>query len=277
MKKLYSFAKLNFYEKSLTYTTFLLIVYLLSRFIYFSQNSFMKKQNFYDLLISIFSNYLALAYFIFIIFILFIYSIGSKKVYYQYVLLRFKSRRQWYNFNVLLLLISSIGFTLFIVIQCILESIFTLGFKNTWSEYSVFLISKYSLISQYDNRILTYIEGSISPLSFVLINIFFFICFLFVLAMIYFILSLYLRKKSRAFISVFIINCINIFGYSSEKIIIRRLSWFYNLIILSNYEGKLDMSIIYYRFYYWSSLIIIIYLIGYLVNSKIDFKFGDNV
>lgn len=274
MNKLLSYIKINSPRKQILNSLIaVVIIFVFSRFIFFLNSSNMKKQNWYDLIISIFSNQLVIAYFLFAAFFIFIYNVGSKKRFNQNIFLRFDNKKSWYNYNVIMLLVFATSFILFIIIQSLLEGITTLNFSNVWSEYSILLSSK----GFYDQDVFRYTMSSMSPLTYVVINTFYVICYFFVFGNIYLIFSICLKGKVKAFVGVFIVNCLNIFAYSSESFYIRRFSFYHNIIMLGSSNGSLKASMFYYPFIYWIILSISIYIIGRIIISKIDFKFGDTL
>lgn len=278
MNKFINFFKLNLPIKKIGYFFIItVIIFTFSRFIYFQSHSYMKNQNIYDLIISMFSNQLVIAYFLFVAYFIFIYNIGSKKQFYKYVITRFRSLKQWYNNNILIIFIFSIIFIVFILIICFLESYLTLSFHNEWSEYSLFLTSENSPNIIFDKNMFKYIISSISPLKYSLINSLYIIFYFFNIGSIFFILSIILKNKIGAFVGIFIINCINIIAYNSEEYIIRKFSFYNNIILLGENNVKISKYLIYEPLLYWIIISIVIYIIGRVVISKVDFKFGDNL
>ena len=182
---------MTFLRKQIVYLAITaIIVFNFSSFTYFLTFAHSNKQNWYDLIIYMFSDYLVLAFFLFAVFFMLTYNIGSRKNFYLYLLLKFNKRKKWYNSNVLQLLILAIMYTGFIVIICFLEGVGTLDFNNKWSQYSMSLTANKQLIYMYDPKVFRYIVNTISPLLFICINIFYVICYFFVIGMIYYIFSM---------------------------------------------------------------------------------------
>lgn len=277
MNKILYQLKLSIGKKQIVYCSFsVAAIFILARLKYFLDNSFMKEQNWFDFLISIFSNYLVMAYFIFALFIFFIYNIGFKNLFYQNLIIKFKNRRIWYNHKIIELLAISLIFTLILILICFLVGISSLVFTNRWSSYTLFLASNKSITKVYDVDVLSFIIDTLSPMVYIFINILYAICFFFVLEIIYLIFSMCFKKTSWAFLSVIIVNLINIALYSSDKFCLSKISFYYNIILLSPTEDTVNCSLIYTRFLYWIIYICILYFLGGIICSKIDFKFGDN-
>lgn len=276
MYKLFKLISVYFNRKLINYLVFIsLIIYNFLIFINFSSNAFMKKQNIYDLLIATFDNYFGQAYFFFILFFVFIYSIGSQKYYFQYIFLKFKNRKQWFNVNILLVVFSSVFFTLVIFLQCLLEGMLNFKFNNSWSEYSLFLSSTATTV--YENNVINYVVHAMTPLAFVVITMIFTICFFSVIGMLYYVLTLCFKKKIWAFLGVFLINCINIYLYNYSNNFAQKFSFYGNILILKTYNNPIDASIFYNRIFYWILWIFFIYVVGMILKSKKDLHFGDSV
>lgn len=278
MSKFINFFKLNIPRKNIAYFFVIIVsIFTFTRFIYFQSSSYLKEQNIYDLIISMFSNQLVISYFLFVAYFIFIYNIGSKKEFYKYILIRFKSLKEWYNNYIFSIIICSIFFTFFLLTICLLESFLTLGFKNEWSEYSLFLSSNSSSGLIFNPDVFKYIIDSITPLQYILMNSIYIIFYFFCIGSIFFILSIIIKNRVWAFIGVFIINCVNIAAYGSEEVFIRKLSFYNNIILLGEKSKEFDISLFYNPLIYWIILSIIIYIIGQIVIYKTDFKFGDNL
>lgn len=276
MNRLICNIKINLAKKYIIYTTItLLIIFNFLRFIEFSHKA--QYANFYDLIIDTFSNQLIISYFLFSIFSVLLYNIANKKSFHQYIFLKFNNRASWYNSNIFFILVISIFIVLFIFFQCIIESILTLSFDNSWSQYCLNLVNSNSLIRIYDPKTLEYIIDTISPLTYSLMNLLYMIFYFFSLGIIYFNLSMCLKKKNWAFTILCVINCINISLYKSNSYILRKISFIYNVIIIDSTSNSLDFSIYLSRLNYWIFMISLLYGIGFILKSKVTLNFGDNL
>lgn len=277
MRKLMNYIKVNSWKNKISYFIIgALIIFNLLGFKEFIGEGNHINKNWYDLIISILSNYLNIAYVFFILFMLYIHNIMSRKNFYKYIFLKLKSRTQWYYYNVFLIIAASLTFTAIIVIINILEGIFTMPFTNEWSNYSISL-SNNPTVYLYDPKVLGYVIKIMSPLKYVAINIVYLICFFITIGLIYLIFSMILKNNIRAFVTVFIINCINIVFYNKISIpYVEKFSFYYNIILLSPCYEELNRTMIYSRLIYWVLLISALIIIGNVIKGTIDMNFGDD-
>lgn len=254
----------------------LLVIYNLYCYVDFIEMPHNGEYNFYDFIISIFSSNMNIAYIFFFIFLLFLYNIASKERFYQYSLLRFSSRREWYFINIISLFILSIIVVVFIVFQALLEGGIDLSINNVWSEFVINHSSGRGIFTTYNITILKYIIGNMSPLMYTAITMIFATFYFFVISIIYFVLLNITKKKITPFIITFIINFFNYYTFNYEVEGLNKISMFNNISILNSLDCNNMSYIIGNRFIYWSILIILIISVGYIVVQKCDFNFQDN-
>lgn len=277
MNKLLSYININKGKDKIEYSLIaVLLIYNFAYYISFLQNTKGFYVNWYDFSISLLSSYMNMAYFYFSIFLIYIYNVNSKKNYYKYLFLRFKNRKEWYTYNILNILVKSIKFTSIIIIQAFLQGIITLSFRNKWSEYSIHIASSKRVAYLFNQKTFGYVIETMTPLKYIVINIIFIIFFFLVLGLIYLILSMLFKSKLIVFVSIILLNCVNIGVYLLEAPIFVRWTFYYNTSVITAYENTLNSSIFYNRFLYWILLIFILVLIGSLLKRHVDFEFGDD-
>lgn len=276
MNRIVEMLKINLPKKNIRYfLLFVVTMFTFSRFVYFHQLSYMKSQNIYDLIISMLSNRLVISYFLFIAYFFVIYNIGSQKEFSKYILTRYKNLKKWYNSNVIIIFLFSVIFPLIIVILCLLEGCLTIGFTNKWSEYSLFMSSEKSPML-FNPAIFQYVISSISPLSYVILNISYIIFFFFNIGVMFYILNIILKNRVWPFVFLFLLKCINDVIYDSSSLILKKLSFYDNIILLAN-TGDKNASLFYSPLIYWILFSFLIYSVGYIIICKCDMKFGDDL
>lgn len=268
MCKIFKYMKITLGKSKIFYiSAVFLIIFNFTKYSDFMKRNDVGQANFYDLAMYNFYDHYSLAFFYFILFLLCIYNIISRKNFYKYVFLKFKSKKEWYLYNLLAIFVSSIIFTFFIFLQCFLEGFSNFNFDNKWSSFSL----GFSLrLKGFRN-----ITNSISPLSCLILLMIYLIFYFFAVGTIFLIFSMILNKIG-AFVLTLIINFLNIESFYGD-IIGSHISFYSNVIILSpDLMKKVNSNIIYYRAIYWIILIAVLVIIGDALKSKIDFKFGDN-
>ena len=127
MKKIINFLKLKF-----TYNiSFVLFAFVASyNFILFIALTINNSNfNYYDVILNQL-NYLNIFLFLSLFFLFFLYKLYENSNFEQYILLKFKSKHQVYNLNILTIVISSIIFLSFINLIAFTESIYSVSFNN---------------------------------------------------------------------------------------------------------------------------------------------------
>lgn len=277
MNNIVNYFKISIGKSKITYfVIFSVVVYNFIYYISFLQNTTGFYTNWYDLAISLFSSYMNIAYFYFTIFLLFIYNITSKSDFYKYIFLRLGSKKKWYFYNVINVVISSVLFTILIIAQTILEGMVTLSFRNKWSEYSIHITNPERIRYLYSPDTFSYVMNNMKPLKYIIISVFFILCFFCTIGFIYLIFSMVLKNKVITFFGVLAVNLINIFTYNFEISGFMDKSFYYNTAVITAEHKVLNNSIFYDRFLYWIILILGLIIIGNIIKSRIDFEYGDN-
>lgn len=274
--KFYYYLKITIGNMKINYFVLIaLITYVFSEYLLLLKYNNVSQLNIYDISISLSNSYLPIAYMLFLLFCLLYYNINSNKGFYKYVFLKNSSSMEWYKFNVYKIFLYSFTFATVIFSQCFLQGIIKLELNNSWSQYIVNLASNNTITYLYNQEMLSYIMKTFSPLTFVLINFFFVICFFIVIGLSIFILSLIIKNKIISFSIMFFINCLNIVIYIGDLGVdfIRKISLYYNLIILSPPIGDINAFSIVYRILYWIILITVLIIIGNIIKSKVDFYY----
>jgi len=272
MNKLINYSKTIFVKTKLIYVSLsLLIIYILSQFSQFIKLGYIIEVNFYDFFIQVLGSYQPIAYFMTFMFVLLIYNISNKQNFYQYLLMKFKNKKQWFNMNVLMILFISISFMVILIIFSVLITIPSLKLSNQWSNYSIHLSN--SMVNYFEENsinVYQFIINNISPMKFLLITSLYIIMYLTTLGIMYLVFSVLFKKKIFSIISLFVIIMLNFILYCSDSIIYKKISFFYNIILIDPYNYNLNYSLFYKRFLYWFLIIGVLIFCGNVIISKFD-------
>jgi len=153
----------------------------------------------------------------------------------------------------------------------VLISIPSLKFSNQWSNYSIHLSN--SMVNYFEENsinVYQFIINNISPMKFLLITSLYIIMYLTTLGIMYLVFSVLFKKKIFSIISLFVIIMLNFILYCSDSIIYKKISFFYNIILIDPYNYNLSYSLFYKRFLYWFLIIAILIIGGHIIVSKFD-------
>ncbi|MCD3245986.1 hypothetical protein G8S21_08545 [Clostridium botulinum C] len=226
--------------------------------------------NFYDLHMDSF-DYLTIFYFISTSYLICIYDVCSVTNFYKYLFLKFKSRNHVFNTNVIILLIVSISYVLFINLLCVIESVGKIDFKNSWSPYfsNKIGMEPNMLFKATPVKILF---NKISPLSYILYSNLFIILYLFILGLLFLVINTVLKKRTISLIMVIIIVCIS--RYNDLNHIIGKFTFNNNIHMLYSTQEQLkNNTFITSRLLYFGVLIVSLIVIGNILTKKLDYKF----
>ncbi|GLC89235.1 hypothetical protein [Lysinibacillus piscis] len=248
-----------FYNKNIT----MLILILLSLYsldLLFSTVENDLETNVYDLLMKI-TSFLPLSYIMIPMFLIVItvhFSVGDVQ---NYIAFRFKSKRQWYQMNVIFITQLAATFSLTVVGIMLLQSVFVFSFKNTWSEFALNYYENYAIfLSNY------------SPILYSIVTIILLWLILFLLGLIYFLIFLWTRKTMISFMAVFILNLLNIsitlgkFDGLSRYLFTDHVNILQYIYRFNISQQQFPYSIV----LYWILLIFIMYLIGLFTVNRVD-------
>lgn len=219
-----------------------------------------KSKFIYDYIFYVFSDFYFVSYFTSMMFLYLIHYISKKDSFEQYKLLRFKNKIMWYKHKLIVLAAYAIGFVFFTLLVCILIGSSTLSFKN---------------ISLYINKIVTLKKYPL--LTLVVINMSFLACYLYIIGLVYFISNIRARNSFIGFIvSYGLVVCIlNIPIQFMRLKSIYKLSSVKNVLlgehntVFNKFSPSLLSSTIYF-----SSIILILILIGFIIVKKSDLHYG---
>ncbi|WP_341302690.1 hypothetical protein MHB44_10315 [Lysinibacillus sp. FSL H8-0500] len=248
-----------FYNKNINIFIFILLS-LYSLDLLFSTVENDLETNVYDLLMKI-TGFLPLSYIMiptFLIIITVHFSAGEVQ---NYIAFRFKSKRQWYQMNVIFIAQLTAIFSLTVVGIMLLQSAFILSFKNNWSEFA---------LSYYKNHA-TFLSNY-SPMLYSIVTIILLWLILFLLGLIYFLIFLWTKKTMISFMVVFIVNLLNV-AITLGKFdgISRYLFTDHVNIIQYIYRFNLSQQHFPYSIVlYWIFLIFSIYLMGLFIVNRVD-------
>lgn len=231
-------------------TIFLFVQY--HRFVQFGEG---LHQNIYDYLLYIFNDYFNVFYFLLFVYLVMMYPLSPTSSFNQYVIMRFRSRGQWYRASVTSISMVSISLLLSILVICILQSLITLGFENQWSEYAD---------SVNKNR------AEIQPLIVVSGKLLLIFLYTFSMGIIFFTVNLWLKNAIASFLLTYGLNVVTILIYSNHITTFYFLTFVRHVLIRQGYHNfynHLGVSI-----GYWLSFIVLFLFIGWLGLRKIDLQ-----
>lgn len=271
MKKIYDYLILKLSSYKILVILAPLLIYNFALFVYLLLSS--TQRNIFDLFIAQF-DYFALFTVYSLGYLLIIYNVNQKNNFYKYYYLKFDSKHQVYNMNVLTLLIISILYTLTINIFSLIEGILFLPLDNSWSQY-FYSISNGVLNVFYSLDNVQVLTTTISPLTYVLLTNLFVIAYFFFQGILYYVIDLFLNKNGLSLLIVVAINTfsriMDTFGGNVEKLSFTNNVYF----ITSPIEDFSSYSFILSRVLYWGILICATYLIGTIKSTRSDYKFID--
>lgn len=270
MRKLINYFYNKLLDKKIKITLLLLVVY---HFFIFVQ--VLKKQvqfNLYDLIIYQF-NYTSLFFMLSIAFLIIIYNINNNSKFNEYLMVKFDSKKQYFNINVLTIAIISFLYIFMFNILSIIEGIGKTSIKNIWSQF--FLNTNTGTINiRFDANNINLFLDFITPLEYTMIlNLLVFLYF-FTLGLLFLMINSLLNKRQVTLIILIIFIGLNM-SLDSIKLI-SNFTFTNNIYILtSNNFIFSNYSYLYIRIAYWIFLISISYIIGLIATLKKDYKYGD--
>lgn len=272
MKKIINFLKLKF-----TYNiSFVLFAFVASyNFILFIALTINNSNfNYYDVILNQL-NYLNIFLFLSLFFLFFLYKLYENSNFEQYILLKFKSKHQVYNLNILTIVISSIIFLSFIHLIAFTESIYSVSFNNQWSPY-FFKTMTGTLNIFFTQENLLLLTDKIDPLLYTfIINLLVFLYFCTV-GIIFSVFNILFNNRSISFIMTIIIILLNL-ALDSAGNFIKKFTFTYNIFFITGYTDKSSiLTFITYRFIYWFILLFILFVLGKYLIQKKDLTLGSN-
>ncbi|TSB45878.1 hypothetical protein [Alkalicoccobacillus porphyridii] len=175
---------------------------------------------------------------------------------------RFKNKRDWYHTNVLYVAQLTLIFLVTVVAIILMQSLFVLNFENNWSDFA----RNYYV---YHNTFL----GNYRPLTYSIFTFLLLGLLLFLLGLIFSIITIWTNKPLVSLLIVMLLNIINI-AVTIGKLETLSPFLFTNHLDLMNYmymvesdQNKFPIGIT----IYWFVLIAIVYLFGYFFTNKVDF------
>lgn len=268
MKRIYKYILFKISSTKKYIFSMLLVIYQI--FLLFNLISNNVKYNIYDFIMENFS-YLSLFFSINLFFLVIIYNIFDKKNFYNYLNVRFISRQECYRANILTAFIFSAGIVIFINIICILSGHF-MSFKNKWSPYFFYINSNH--INLYcKSEIVELITQKLTPLLFVLITNTLIILYLFLMAVIFIVCNIIIKKRAVCFLLIIVLNGI------SRVLDVGKLACFSftnNIYLLTSPLNQVNNNTyIILKFIYWIVLIILMYFIGIILTKNKDCNYGE--
>ena len=230
--------------------------------------------NYYDVILNQL-NYLNIFLFLSLFFLFFLYKLYENSNFEQYILLKFKSKHQVYNLNILTIVISSIIFLSFINLIAFTESIYSVSFNNQWSPY-FFKTMTGTLNIFFTQENLLLLTDKIDPLLYTfIINLLVFLYFCTV-GIIFSVFNILFNNRSISFIMTIIIILLNL-ALDSAGNFIKKFTFTYNIFFITGYTDKSSiLTFITYRFIYWFILLFILFVLGKYLIQKKDLTLGAN-
>ena len=257
MKKIYNYVLFKIHSTKLFIFLIILLIYEVSLLSLILSNNI--NYNIYDFILSNYS-YLSLYYFITLFFLIIIYNIFDKKNFYNYLNIKFNSRQQIYLANIITALVFSVAFIIIISFICMLMGSF-MKFNNSWSEY-FFSTSSNKVNLAFTEDTIKLVTETLTPLSYVFItNIF---------VMLYLVFNLIFKKRALSFISIIILNAINL-TFDTSKFLFTNNIYLLNSKAIEVNNGTYIIS----RLCYWIILILLVSFIGFVLTKKKDCNFGN--
>lgn len=200
-----------------------------------------------------------------------LYNIFNKSNFYKYLSIKFNSRQEIYRSNLLTAFIFSIGIVVFINIICILLGCF-MSFSNKWSAYSIYvMLGEGDLL--YSSEVIKLIMEKLTPLSLLLITELLIILYLLFISLFFIVCNIIFRKTALSFISVIVLNGLNITFHTGA---LSEFSFVNNVYILnSSISDVTNGTYIISRLFYWFILVILMYFIGDILTKKKDCNYGE--
>lgn len=271
MKIAFDYWMLKFKNFKVIGVFFIILIYQFTMFFELVNNY--TNYNFYDLLIRQFG-YLTLFYSISLFYLMIMYNLCERSNFYKYLFLRYKSKGQVYNLNVIATFFAAVCIVIFMNVIAFVECFSRVSFKNIWSPY-FFYMMKGEVNVAYTDEIIKNIATKLSPFTYVIFNNIFVVLYLFALGMIFLVSNIYFEKRAFSLILVIIINVFNMCADSVNGII-GRLTFTSNVYLSNlNKVELIGYNFIIFRICYWILLIAILFFLGKLANKKSDYGFGN--
>lgn len=249
---------------------FILFIYQFLNF--FEVLKYAEEANLYDIIIYQF-NYLSLFFIQSIGFLLIIYNICTNSLYNQSLMLKFKSKTQYYTMNIIIVLILAFLYVSFFNILSLIEGIGTLSLDNVWSNF--FLMKNTGSINVFFNsNNIDLFLNNINPLQYMIfLNILVFLYFS-TIGLLFLAINSLLNKKPLTLTIVIGFICLNMASDAIPST--SNFTFTGNIFILTSSNNSFsNFHFMYYRLFYWIILILILYIIGLVSTKKTDYKCGD--
>ena len=268
MKRIYNYLQIKIETTKLFAFSVILVIYEFSLLFNLIFNNY--QYNIYDFIIKFFS-YHSLFYVINLFYLIMIYNIFDKKLFYNYLNIRFSSKQEVYRANVLSAFVFSIGIVVFIIIICIIMGSF-MSFVNSWSPYFFYTMTGKVNLS-YDNEIVKLITQKLTPISLVLLTSLLTILYLFFISMFFIVSNIIFKKRAASFILVIILNALSMaFDVGN----LSRFSFTNNIYIMNSRVNEVtNGTYIISKLAYWFIIIILVYFIGNILTNKKDCSYGE--
>ncbi|MGL5243906.1 MAG: hypothetical protein ACRC7R_01840, partial [Sarcina sp.] len=228
------------------------------------------KISFYDVVNNGFS-YTTLVFPLVLFYLIIIYNLEDKNNFNKYLYLKFKNKIDFYNTQVLTILISALLLILFIDIISIIECLGHITFKNIYSEYfSYTMLGKLNVV--FEKSILNAVISKITPLEYTLyINLFVFLNLSF-LGLLFLLINIFFKKRE---LSLLVVLSINYLSWALDSVnFIEKFTFTKNVYFVQSTIDTLDnYKFLANRVLYWFILIILTYFIGRYFILKKDFSF----
>ena len=271
MKRIYNYLIFKFNSTKCTVFFIIITIYQFSIFIeLISKNT---KYNVYDLIMRNFE-YLSVFYCINLFFLVMLYNLYEKKNFYNYLNLRFRTKQEVYNANVIFVFVFSIIIVAFMNFVCVLQCINNISFNNYWSPYFYQTMTG-QVNLMYTEDIIRIITLKLSPFSYVMYSNLLIVLYLSFISMIFVVSNIIFKKRAVSFILVIILNAISMI-LEIVNSPISKLSFAKNIFFITASRSEINNgTFIILRIVYWVLLITITYFIGNLLTKKIDYNYGE--
>ena len=266
MIKIINYIKFNLSSKKILFICSCFLLFIFCNFWEITRNN--QSYNYYDIVINQL-NYLNIFFFTTIFFVLILYNIYNDQNFNTYLHLKFKSKLEIYNINIITIVIIAALFIFFLNSVILLLSIGNLSFKNEFSPYFFhYMTGNMNLFYGTDNVIL--MAEKYSPILYILlINMYVFL-YLVTVGCIFITSKIILRKESLAFIVIIFFILSNILLELPEYI--QKISFKYNIFFITASYSELQSNFfIIVRLIYWIILISILYCIGNIFTKKYNY------
>lgn len=216
------------------------------------------QSNGYDFLLKMFSNYFFSIYTVPIGILVLLYNIDVGLN--NYIYLRFKSKKEWFKSNVLVIAkLIFIVTSSIIFISIILSLLKGFNFYPEWSSDSLINYSNVPKLLKYN------------PIIIVIIQFILFYMYLFSISLLAFTFNIIYKNNIVSFLYIIFINSLNIAIILSKLDFIGKISFSYNMLLgLHSWGINPRYPSILFSIIYWIIIIIIIYICSIKYICKFD-------